>query len=100
MKAKLFDIVHKYSVLFEFLLVFIITVPAFLSLLNNGYFTMHDDQHIARLFLFDTALKQGQWYPRWVDWLGFGYGYPMFNFYPPFIYFIAQLFHVVGFSFI
>lgn len=61
---------------------------------------MHDDQHIARLFLLDQGLRQGNLYPRWVGQLGFGYGYPLFNFYPPLIYYISEFFHLVGFSYI
>lgn len=88
------------ALLFELAVIFIITVPAFFALLNNSYFSMHDDQHIARLFLLDQGLKQGILYPRWVDMLGFGYGYPLYNFYPPLIYYVAEIFHLMGFSLI
>lgn len=82
----------------ELILLLIITIPLFASLLNNFYFPMHDDQHIARLYLLDNAIHQEYFYPRWVDTLGFSFGYPLFNFYPPFIYYLAELFHLVGFS--
>ncbi len=59
---------------------------------------MHDDQHIARLFLLHTGLEQGEIYPRWVDGLGFGFGYPLFNFYPPLVYYVAEMFHLLGAS--
>ncbi len=88
------------AIFFELFIVFIITVPAFFVLLNQKYPSMHDDQHIARLYLLDRGLKQGAMYPRWVGELGFGYGYPLFNFYPPLIYYVAEIFHVFGFSFI
>lgn len=84
----------------EILLVLIITIPAFLSLLNTGYFSMHDDQHVARLSLLVKGIEQGYLYPCWVDGLGFGYGYPLFNFYPPLIYYVGFLFHLIGFSLI
>ena len=61
---------------------------------------MHDDQQVARLFLFDQALKAGQFPVRWVDGLGFGFGYPLFVFYPPIVYIVAEIFHLVGFGFI
>lgn len=88
------------SIIIDLLLLFIITVPAFFRILNSQYFSMHDDQHIVRLFLLDQGLKQGYLYPRWVDGLGFGFGYPLYNFYPPLIYYVAELFHLVSFSLI
>src|SRR3990167_11296775 len=92
---------HKAKALIiDLTLLFIITVPAFIRILDNQYFSMHDDQHIVRLFLLDQGLKQGYLYPRWVDNLGFGFGYPLYNFYPPLIYYVAELFHLIGFSFI
>lgn len=89
------------SKLLTALLILIITLPAFFSLITNtNWFSMHDDQHIARLYLLDTAIRQGTIFPRWVDGLGFGFGYPLFNFYPPLVYYIGEIFHLVGFSFI
>lgn len=87
-------------IIIELFILLIITVPAFLTLLNSQYFSMHDDQHIARLYLLYEGIKQGQLFPRWVDMLGFGYGYPLFNFYPPFIYYVSAGFHLIGFSLI
>lgn len=88
------------SCLSELITLIIITIPSFLILLNNKYFTMHDDQHIARLYLLVTAIKQGSIFPRWVDLLGFGFGYPLFNFYPPLIYYVSAIFYFLGFSLI
>lgn len=81
------------------LLVLIITIPAFISLLNPWYFSMHDFQHVARLFLLDTGIHQGTLFPRWVDMLGFNFGYPLFNFYPPLIYYIAEIARLMGASY-
>ena len=78
----------------------IITIPAFTSLINSQYFSMHDDQHIARLFSLDQGIRQGYLYPRWVDLWGFNHGYPLFNFYPPFIYYVAEFFKLFGASYI
>lgn len=85
---------------FEFLLILIISTPAFFAALNNQYFEGHDPQHVVRLHLLFEGLKQGQVYPRWVDGLGFGFGYPLFNFYPPLIYYLGAAFHFIGFSLI
>ncbi|MCR4329729.1 MAG: hypothetical protein NUV65_04265 [Candidatus Roizmanbacteria bacterium] len=73
-------------------------VLVIIPLLRLQYFPMHDAQHIARLFVFDQALRQGALYPRWVEGLGFGFGYPLFNFYPPLIYYVAEVFHLIGFG--
>ena len=83
---------------FEFIALIIITVLAVFGLLNNQYFSIHDDQHIARLYLLDQAIRQGVLYPRWVGGLGFNFGYPLFNFYPPLIYYVAEFFHLIGFN--
>src|SRR3990167_7741433 len=88
------------SIIIDLMLLFIITIPAFIRILNNQYFSMHDDQHIVRLYLLDQGLRQGYLYPRWVDGLGFGFGYPLYNFYPPLVYYVAETFHLMGFSLI
>ena len=79
---------------------FIITLPTFAFLLNNQYFPMHDDQHIARLYELHQGIQEGEIYPRWVNDFGFGFGYPLFNFYPPLIYYVAELFILMGFSYV
>jgi len=83
---------------FEIIALLIITALALSGLLNNQYFSIHDDQHIARLYLLDQAIRQGNLYPRWVGSLGFNFGYPLFNFYPPLIYYVAEFFHLLGFD--
>lgn len=70
------------------------------ALLPTGFFTIHDDQQIARLFELDKSLSAGQFPVRWVKDLGFGYGYPLFNFYPPLAYYTGEIFHLAGTSFI
>ena len=69
-------------------------------LFHSGFFPMHDDQQIARLYEMDKSIVSGQIPPRWVSNLGFGYGYPLYNFYPPLVYYIGETFHLVGFNLI
>ncbi|HLF27857.1 MAG TPA: 6-pyruvoyl-tetrahydropterin synthase-related protein [Anaerolineae bacterium] len=40
--------------------------------------------HYYRVPLINSLLRQGALYSRWAPDLVFGYGYPLFNFYPPF----------------
>lgn len=70
------------------------------SLFVPGFFPIHDDEQIARLFDLDQALKAWHIPPRIAPNLGFGYGYPFFNFYPPLAYYIAEVFKIIGFSYI
>ena len=61
--------------------------------LDDGYL------HLFRVFQFDTVLRQGVWYPRWAPDLAYGYGYPLFNYYPPLAYFVTEILHLVGLAF-
>ena len=70
------------------------------SILNNQFFSVHDDQQVARIYLLTEALKSGQFPVRWVNHLGFGFGYPLFIFYPPLIYYIGSVFYLMGASLI
>ncbi|KXK10838.1 MAG: 6-pyruvoyl-tetrahydropterin synthase related domain - membrane protein [Microgenomates bacterium OLB23] len=93
-------LLHKHKAYVYLGAVIIIAVSTLIPIFSHSYFTMHDDQHVARLYLLDQAINQGTLYPRWVDQLGFGFGYPLFNFYPPLIYYVAEFFRSVGFGYI
>src|SRR5512135_966708 len=55
--------------------------------------------HLYRAFALDQTLRQGVVYPRWVLDLAYGYGYPIFNFYPPLAAYISETLHLLGFGF-
>lgn len=65
-------------------------------LLVSGFFPMHDDTQVARVFEIGKALKDGMFPIRWVQDLGYGYGYPIFNFYAPLAYYVGGIFNVLG----
>lgn len=91
-------LVREYLPLF---LLILLVIPSLLPLMRPGFFTMHDDQQVVRLYELDLALAAGQFPVRWVGNLGFGYGYPLFIFYPPLIYYLGEVFHLLlGTSFI
>ncbi|HYK09087.1 MAG TPA: 6-pyruvoyl-tetrahydropterin synthase-related protein, partial [Candidatus Eisenbacteria bacterium] len=77
-----------------------ICVFALLPLFHAGLFSMHDDEQVARLQQMYLVLSQGQLPPRWIPDLGFGFGYPLFNFYPPLVYYVGSFIHLFGFSFV
>lgn len=82
------------------LLVVALCFFAVFSLLNPYFYPMHDDEQIARLYDLDQSIKSGHIPPRIVPNLGYGYGYPFFNFYPPFTYYMGEFYHLLGFSYI
>lgn len=67
-------------------------------LFGGGYFPMHDDTQVARVVVMGRALRAGQFPVRWVSDLGYGYGYPIFNFYGPLPYYAGGVFYALGVS--
>ncbi len=65
-------------------------------LLGPGFFPMHDDTQVARVAVMAKALHEGQFPVRWVGDLGYGYGYPIFNFYGPLPYYVGGLLAAAG----
>src|SRR3990172_3966639 len=59
---------------------------------------MHDDTQVVRVQQMAQALRDGQFPVRWVADLGYGYGYPIFNFYSPLPYYIGGFFNLIGFD--
>lgn len=83
-----------------YIIIILFSLIAARQLFLPGYFPMHDDLQIGRLYQMDKCIKDGQIPCRWVPDMGYGYGYPLFNFYPPFPYYLGEIFHLLGFSFI
>ncbi len=57
---------------------------------------MHDDTQVARVVVMGRALRDGQFPVRMVSDLGFGLGYPVFNFYGPLPYYVGGFLYAVG----
>ncbi len=81
-----------------FLLVFLFSVFTILPLFKDGFFPIHDDTQVARVNQMAIVLSEGIFPVRWVPDLGYGYGYPIFNFYAPFAYYVGGFFDVIGFD--
>lgn len=87
----------KNKVIIFFIIVF--GLLASRDLLRFGYFPMHDDLQMMRQLELEKCFLDGQVPCRWVPDMGYGFGYPLFNFYPPLPYFIGGIFRVLGFAF-
>lgn len=61
------------------------------TLLSSSFFRPHDWTHGARIVEMNRSLADGEFPVRWSKNFGFGYGMPLFNFYAPLPYYIAQV---------
>ena len=82
------------------ILVLVSAILAGRHLLTPGYFIMHDDLQMMRQLEMEKCFKDGQIPCRWIPDMGYGFGYPLFNYYPPLPYWIGMLVRVIGFSFV
>jgi len=78
----------------------LLTLFAFYPLLQPGLPNTADGAlHLYRTVELDQCWQDGVYFPRWAPNLFLGYGYPIFNFYAPLLYYLAEVLHVLGFSF-
>lgn len=82
--------------LFPVLLVLFLSVPIIRPLFSVGFFPMHDDTQVARVYEMGKALQDGMFPVRWVNDLGYGFGYPIFTFYAPLAYYVGGFINVFG----
>ncbi len=82
-------------------IVFVFAILASRTLIfQRGYFNMHDDLQMMRQLEMEKCFLDGQIPCRWIPDMGYGFGFPLFNFYPPLPYLIGEVFRVVGLSFV
>lgn len=60
--------------------------------------TLDGQAHAFRVLALERAIAGGVWYPRWLPDLLQGYGYPLFEFYAPLLYYLALPFRLLGAS--
>jgi len=87
---------NKINILIIVLVSFILVI----KVLKPGMWSVQDDMHIFRLSEYDLCLKSGQIPCRYSPNSAFGFGSPVFNFYPPTVYKLGTIFHLLGFSYI
>ncbi|PIZ58125.1 hypothetical protein COY20_04180, partial [Candidatus Shapirobacteria bacterium CG_4_10_14_0_2_um_filter_40_12] len=84
----------------EFIFLLLMVIPATIALFKPGFYGASDEMHIAWLQQMDQAIVEGQIPPRYVSDLSFGFGYPLFNFISPLPYYVGEIFHFLGLSFV
>lgn len=78
--------------------VILLSLGTILPLFQSGFFTFHDNTTVVRVYEMSNSLLHGMFPVRWVENLGYGYGYPIFNFYGPFPYYFGGLINLIGFD--
>ncbi len=75
-------------------------LPVLGPLVQPGMMTRSSDGvlHLLRAFQLDTLVRQGMLWPRWSPGMVFGYGYPLFNFYPILSLYPGLILHRLGLS--
>jgi hypothetical protein len=70
-----------------------------LPTLSSGVIDTADGPlHVQRLYAMGVMLSRGNLWPRWISWFHLGFGYPIFNFYPPGVFYLGGLLTLVGIS--
>jgi hypothetical protein len=77
-------------------LVVVLTIPTVTSLFRPGTFAMHDDMQAMRVNEMVKCIKDFQIPCRWVPNMGYAYGYPQFNYYGPFSYYVMSATNLLG----
>lgn len=82
-------------------IVFIFGILASRTLLfQKGYFNMHDDLQMMRQLAMEQCFLDFQIPCRWTQHMGYGFGFPLFNFYPPLPYLVGEILRLIGLSFV
>lgn len=68
---------------------------------KEGLWLGHDSQlHTIYLKKFDTAIRDGQFPVRWIDWFKIGHNQPLFNFYQPGVYYLYMIPRTLGLGYV
>lgn len=74
-----------------YILIFFATLSISWPLLNESLFWNHDNLHSIRMLAITDCFADGQIPCRWTKDLGWGNGYPLFNYYGPGPYYLGGI---------
>lgn len=84
--------------LLPLIIIILLSYFAIKPLFIPGFFPIHDDTQVQRVFEMKKSLSDGVLPVRWVEDLGYGFGYPIFNFYAPLAYYVGGFLSLSGFD--
>jgi hypothetical protein len=83
------------------LLVAALVLPVIVGVAGSAQPNGHDAlEYLPRVIEFHESVRHGILFPRWAPDLSSGQGQPLFLFNPPLFYYLAELFHLLGLSFV
>jgi hypothetical protein len=78
-----------------------LSVPVCLALVTSKLPQGHDaTEYLPRMVEFHENVVHGILLPRWAPDFSHGAGQPLFLFNPPFFYYLAEFWHLLGFNFV
>jgi hypothetical protein len=79
----------------------LLALPVCVPLFTGSVLAGHDAfEYFPRLVELHQNITHGVFVPRWAPDLGRGTGQPLFLFHPPMIYYLGELWHLLGFDFL
>lgn len=90
----------KFKIYIASFIILFLSYWAVKPLFITGFFPIHDNTQILRVYTLAQELKAGIFPVRIVSLLGYGYGYPIFNFYAPLPYYFGAFAYILGFELI
>lgn len=80
---------------FWVVMILFVSLLAIYPLFRHGFYSFHDEPHLANLYEMTRAFSSGQFPPRWAPDFAYNYGYPLFNFYYLLPYYLGSFFYFV-----
>ena len=82
--------------IWPYILIILLILPIARYLFGPGYFNMHDDLQVMRIFQMEKCFADGQIPCRWSPDMAWGYGQAMFNFYSALPYYLGVLIRIIS----
>lgn len=77
------------------ILAIVLVLPAIWWFFGSGYYNMHDDLQVMRIYQMEKCFMDGQIPCRWVPDMAYGYGQALFNFYSAFPYYTGIIIRIL-----
>lgn len=80
--------------IFWLLLIIIVSIISIYPLFHRGFYSFHDEAHLANLYEMTRGISMGEIPPRWTPDFSYNFGLPFFNFYYLFPFYLGAFFYL------